>query len=54
MKVNKKLYSVALASTAIVLFLILILSTASAATAQSTSPRLDTPTLRIAAAPLSL
>ena len=37
MKVNKKLYSVALASTAIVLFLILILSTASAATAQSTS-----------------
>ncbi len=37
MKMNKKLCSVALASTAIVLFLILTLSTASAATAQSTS-----------------
>ncbi|AKB58388.1 glutaminyl-peptide cyclotransferase [Methanosarcina barkeri] len=37
MKVNKKLCSVALASTAIVLFLILIFSTTSAATAQSTS-----------------
>jgi len=37
MKVNKKLCSVALASTAIVLFLILTFSTASAATAQSTS-----------------
>jgi len=37
MKVNKKLCSVALASTSIVLFLILIFSTTSAATAQSTS-----------------
>ncbi|MDY0129232.1 MAG: hypothetical protein RBR63_03465 [Methanosarcina vacuolata] len=37
MKVNKKLCSVALVSTAIVLFLILIFSTTSAATAQNTS-----------------
>jgi YVTN family beta-propeller protein len=37
MKMNKKLCSVALASTAIVLFLILTLSTTSAATAQGTS-----------------
>ena len=37
MKTNEKLYSVALASTAIVLFLILVLSTASAATTQIAS-----------------
>ncbi|MDW5549944.1 PKD domain-containing protein [Methanosarcina sp.] len=38
MKINRKLYSVALASAALILFLILVSSAASAANAQSASP----------------
>ena len=38
MKTNKKLYSIALASAALILFLILVSSTVSAATEQNASP----------------
>ncbi len=40
MKTNRKLHSAALASAALILFLILVSSTASAATVQSASPKI--------------